>query len=127
MPFLRQSGRRTILRRNRYREGPACCSLWVIRRSKRGRRTTRRWRRMRRSPRRLISRELLMEICCPSFNKACFTLDPANSLRTGDIVHSRYFEISQYHIKPGHRKEWMELVKMYHDGFEKAVPNANWA
>lgn len=61
------------------------------------------------------------------FQQSVFTFDPDNSLRTGDIVHSRYFEISQYHIKPGHRKEWMELVKMYHDGFEKAVPNANWA
>jgi hypothetical protein len=61
------------------------------------------------------------------FAQSVYTYDADNSLRAGDVVHSRYFEISQFHIKPGHRKEWMELVKLYHDGLEKALPNANWA
>jgi hypothetical protein len=66
--------------------------------------------------------ELLTE-----YAQSVFAYDPDHSLRTGSIVHSRYFEISQIRIKPGHRAEWMELMKMYRDGFEKAVPNANWA
>ncbi len=39
----------------------------------------------------------------------------------------RYFEISQFKVRPGHEKDWSDLVKMYKSGFEKAVPNAHWA
>lgn len=42
------------------------------------------------------------------------------------IEHMRYFEISQYHIKPGHRHEWEELAKLYQSGFEK-TPEVHWA
>jgi hypothetical protein len=62
-----------------------------------------------------------------SYDQGVFTLDSENSLRIGEGVHSRYFEISSFVVKPGHRKEWMELVKLYHDAFEKAVPDAHWA
>jgi hypothetical protein len=61
------------------------------------------------------------------YNQTVFLLDSQNSLRAGDAVHSHYFEITQFHVKPGHRQEWMELVKIYHDALEKAVPNAHWA
>ena len=61
------------------------------------------------------------------FTQSVWVFDPEHSLRTGDAVHSRYFEISQYKIKPGHRKAWMELMTIYRDGYEKASPNANWA
>jgi hypothetical protein len=43
-----------------------------------------------------------------------------------DIAHSRYFEISRYHVRPGHDKDWEALVKMYQSGFAK-IPNAHWA
>ena len=66
--------------------------------------------------------ELLSE-----YDQGVFTLDTENSLRTGDAVHARYLEISSYRIKPGHRKDWMDLVKIYHDTFEKSVPDAHWA
>ncbi len=50
------------------------------------------------------------------------------SLRSSvDISKFRYFEIIHFNVKPGHTKEWEEMVKMYHDGYEKAVPNAQWA
>jgi hypothetical protein len=50
------------------------------------------------------------------------------SLRANvDIAHMRYFEISQFKVRPGHEKDWSDLVKMYKSGFEKAVPNAKWA
>lgn len=61
------------------------------------------------------------------FEQSVFTYDPDHSLRPGSVVHSRYFDISQIKIKPGHREEWTQLMKIYHDGFEKAVPDANWA
>jgi|SRR5271170_4900097 len=50
------------------------------------------------------------------------------SLRsTVNIAQMRYFEITQFVIRPGHDKDWEELVKMYVDGFGKAVPDARWA
>jgi hypothetical protein len=71
----------------------------------------------------VIDGDLLTE-----FNQSVFTYDAEYSLRTHDVVHDRYFEISQYHIKPGHRAEWIELMKMYKDGYGKAgTPLANWA
>jgi hypothetical protein len=44
-----------------------------------------------------------------------------------DVARMRYFEISQFKVRPGHEKDWSDLVKMYRSGFEKAVPNAHWA
>src|SRR6202012_1637353 len=56
-----------------------------------------------------------------------FVYDPELSLHAnGGIVHSRYFEISQYYVKPGHRSEWLELVKLYVEGYS-GIANANWA
>jgi len=50
------------------------------------------------------------------------------SLRAGvDIPHMRYFEISLYHVKPGHDKDWDEIVKMVKAAYERAVPDAHWA
>ena len=49
------------------------------------------------------------------------------SLRANvDIAHMRYFEISRFHVKQGHDKDWEELVKMYKMGFEK-IEEAHWA
>ncbi len=55
-----------------------------------------------------------------------YLYDPELSLHVGDVVHSRYFDIQHYKIKPGHRAEWEQLVKIYQTGFAK-IPNANWA
>jgi len=43
-----------------------------------------------------------------------------------DIAHMRYFEISRFHVKQGHDKDWEDLLKMYQSGFEK-IPEAHWA
>lgn len=43
-----------------------------------------------------------------------------------NIAHMRYLEIERFQIRPGHEKEWETLVKMYINGYEKAVPNAHW-
>jgi hypothetical protein len=43
-----------------------------------------------------------------------------------DIAHMRYFEISLYRVRPGHRTEWDELVKLVKAAYEK-LPDAHWA
>jgi hypothetical protein len=61
-----------------------------------------------------------------SINQGVYLYDPDLSLHAGGIVRDRYFEISQYHVKPGHRAEFLELVKLYMKGFAN-IPTANWA
>jgi hypothetical protein len=43
-----------------------------------------------------------------------------------DIAHMRYFEISVYTVKPGHGKDWDDIVKMVMAAYEK-IPDAHWA
>jgi len=43
-----------------------------------------------------------------------------------DIAHMRYFEISLFRVRPGHRKEWNDAVKLVKDAYEK-IPEAHWA
>jgi hypothetical protein len=62
-----------------------------------------------------------------SFDQNVFVFREEMSLRSNaDIAHSRYFEISLFQIRPGHMKEWEELVKLYKSGFEN-IPDAKWA
>jgi hypothetical protein len=44
-----------------------------------------------------------------------------------NIAQMRYFEITQFVVRPGHEKEFEALAKIYVDGFGKAVPDAHWA
>jgi hypothetical protein len=43
-----------------------------------------------------------------------------------DMPHMRYFEIGQFHVKPGHDKEWDEGVKMVLKAYEK-MPDMHFA
>jgi hypothetical protein len=43
------------------------------------------------------------------------------------LAPMRYFEITRFHVRPGHDKDWNEIVKIYLDNFTKAVPDAHWA
>ncbi|HZQ17865.1 MAG TPA: hypothetical protein VFA90_04015 [Terriglobales bacterium] len=43
-----------------------------------------------------------------------------------DIAHMRYFEISAYRVRAGHRQEWEELVKLVKSAYEK-IPDMHWA
>ena len=43
-----------------------------------------------------------------------------------DIAHMRYFEISLYRVRAGHRHEWNEAVKLVKAAYEK-VPGTHWA
>jgi len=44
-----------------------------------------------------------------------------------DIAHMRYFEISVYHVKPGHRKDWDDGMKIVLAAYQKALPETHWA
>jgi hypothetical protein len=49
------------------------------------------------------------------------------SLRAAvDIAHMRYFEIYLYRVRPGHRHEWDELVKLVKGAYDK-IPDVHWA
>ncbi|SRR6266700_1235281 len=62
------------------------------------------------------------------FSTGVYVYSEESSLRANvDIAHMRYFEISQFKVRPGHEKDWNDLVKMYKSAYEKAVPNAHWA
>ena len=55
------------------------------------------------------------------------TYNDEQSLRAPvDIAHMRYFEISLYRVRPGHRAQWNELVKLVKAAYEK-VPDTHWA
>ena len=43
-----------------------------------------------------------------------------------DLSHARYYEISSFHIRPGHRKDFNECVKMVKGAHEKAGTSAHW-
>jgi hypothetical protein len=56
-----------------------------------------------------------------------FTYNEDQSLRGPvDIAHMRYFEISLYRVRPGHRHEWNDLVKLVKAAYEK-IPDVHWA
>lgn len=40
---------------------------------------------------------------------------------------TRYFEISVFHVKQGHHKDWDDAVKMVLEGYKKGQPDAHWA
>jgi|SRR5579862_1049962 len=43
-----------------------------------------------------------------------------------ELSHARYFELNIFHVRPGHMKEWRQVVKMYQDACDKAAPEAHW-
>lgn len=62
-----------------------------------------------------------------SVDSGAFVFRDDYSLRAAvDIAHMRYFEISVFHVRPGHRKDWDDLVKIYVTAFEK-IPDVHWA
>jgi hypothetical protein len=60
-------------------------------------------------------------------DSAAAVFHPEYSLRPEvDIPHMRYFEISLYQVRPGHGKDWDEIVKMVTAAYEK-IPDTHWA
>lgn len=44
-----------------------------------------------------------------------------------DISQARYIEISVFRVRPGHGKDWRQVVKIFRDAHEKAGTSAHWA
>jgi hypothetical protein len=44
-----------------------------------------------------------------------------------DIPHMRYFEISVFRVKQGHRKDWDDGMKMVLAASQKSSPDSHWA
>jgi hypothetical protein len=62
-----------------------------------------------------------------SMDQGIFVFNEELSLRPmPDISRMRYLEISVFHVRPGHGKEWEQLVKMVKAAYEKAVPEVHW-
>jgi hypothetical protein len=62
-----------------------------------------------------------------STDASAWTIAPEYSLNTDGMVKGAHLmEIYQYVIKPGHNKEWDELVKMVLAGYKKGVPSAHF-
>jgi hypothetical protein len=62
-----------------------------------------------------------------SEDQGVFVYEDEMSLRPrADLSHMRFMEISVYHVRPGHEKDWEEAVKMVRAAYEKAVPEAHW-
>jgi len=43
-----------------------------------------------------------------------------------DFSHARYYELTAFHVRPGHGKEFRDSVKMYKDACEKAGIATHW-
>jgi hypothetical protein len=62
-----------------------------------------------------------------SIDQAALVFNEELSLRPHpDLSHFRFMDISVYHVRPGHNKDWLDLVKMVKNGYEKSVPDAHW-
>jgi hypothetical protein len=61
------------------------------------------------------------------YDTSAWTYDDDLSVNTaGSIAKMRYMELTVYKVKPGHHKDWVELVKMYKAAFAK-IPDAHFA
>ena len=61
------------------------------------------------------------------YDTHAYSWHPEMSLHTGaDISKARYWQLQTFRLKPGHDKDWADLVKIYTDGFAN-MPAANWA
>ncbi len=62
-----------------------------------------------------------------SIDQGVFYFHEEMSLRSRpDLSQMRYLEATVFHVRPGHDKEWTEVVKIAKAGYEKAVPGAHW-
>jgi hypothetical protein len=43
-----------------------------------------------------------------------------------DLSHARYYELTVFHVRPGHMREWIQLVKMYQNAMDKGGAAAHW-
>jgi hypothetical protein len=62
-----------------------------------------------------------------SVDQGVFVFNEEMSLRPmADLSQMRFMEVSIYHVRPGHEREWSEAVKMVKAAYEKGVPGSHW-
>ena len=61
-----------------------------------------------------------------SYDSGAAMLRPDLSLNKGQILGTRYFEITTFIVKPGHEHEFEELAHIYIDGMRKVAPETHW-
>lgn len=60
------------------------------------------------------------------YRTSIYTFRDDLSLNSGaQLGDTRYFELTVFHVRPGHAHDWDTLVKMYRAAMEK-VPGAHW-
>jgi hypothetical protein len=60
-------------------------------------------------------------------DQAVFYFREEMSLRPlSDISHTRFLDVTVFHVRGGKSKEWQELVKMAKEAYGKADPEAHW-
>jgi hypothetical protein len=70
----------------------------------------------------LADGELLEEV-----DSAVYTLEDDLSFHTHtDLQNHHFYQVFAFHVRPGHEKEWHEVVKMVKDAHEKASDGAHW-
>jgi hypothetical protein len=63
-----------------------------------------------------------------SVDQFVFTYDEETSYRpSATLAAARLMEVTSFHIKPGHDKEWHDLAKLVIDGHKRAGTSAHWA
>lgn len=56
-----------------------------------------------------------------------YTYDPDLSYHAhDDLENHRVYQISVFHVRPGHTSQWHEVVKMVKDAHDKAGTSAHW-
>jgi hypothetical protein len=62
-----------------------------------------------------------------SVDSEVFTLDRDLSYHShNDLAHHHFYQISVFHVKPGHHKEWVEVVNMVKAAHDKMGDSAHW-
>lgn len=60
-------------------------------------------------------------------DSAVFTYDADLSYHSHtDLQNHRVYQISVFHVRPGHRKDWQEVVKIVKEAHDKAGDSAHW-
>ncbi len=60
------------------------------------------------------------------YDSITMVLRPDLSMNKGHIKGTRFFEISTFIVKPGHRHEFTELAHLYADTYRKVAPETHW-
>jgi hypothetical protein len=61
-----------------------------------------------------------------SYDSVAMMLRPDLSLNKGSINGTRYFEITTFIVKPGHRHDFEQLAHTYADAYHKVAPDTHW-